>query len=120
MSGVLPLLIEISALAARCDGAWVPRIHVGVAQLTRLMLVRDGPMESLAVHDSRREDCVAVCLAMAGAAAGASVRVTSTEQMLRQRLHALTLRCIGLALKAKREAAISSARREIAYTNHRI
>jgi hypothetical protein len=35
-------------------------------------------------------------------------------------LHALTLRCIGLALKAKREAAISSARRQIAYTNHRI
>ena len=79
MSGVLPLLIEISALAARCDGAWVPRIHVGVAQLTRLMLARDGPMESLAVHDSRREDCVAVCLAMAGAAAARCVRLYSKE-----------------------------------------
>ncbi len=120
MSGVLPLLIEISALAARSDAAWAEKIHVGVAQLARMLLVKDDPMQSLAVHDSRREDCVAVCLAMARAAAGATVRLTSTEHTLRQRLHALCVNCIGLAQQAHTDAAISSARRQIAAQHHRI
>lgn len=80
MSGLLPLLIEISALTDRSDEAWTDDVKVGVCKLMLLMLLHDCPMHSFVVHDSRREDCVAICLGMAGLASRAdgSLELTRT------------------------------------------
>jgi len=115
MTVILALLVEINALTDRSDAsdkAWLPPIRLGVCKLTRMMLAKDCPMHSPAVHDARREDSVALCLAMARLAATAekTQKLTRTEHTLRLKLHALASKCIAVALQANANAAISSAR----------
>jgi hypothetical protein len=105
MSGILPLLIEISALTDRSDAAWTDDIKVGVCKLMRLMLLRDSPMHSFVVHDSRREDCVSICLAMAQLASRADDKLELTRT-LRAKLHSLTSKCICMALQSNCNAAL--------------
>ena len=105
MSGILPLLIEISALTDRSDAAWTDDIKVGVCKLMRLMLLRDCPMHSFVVHDVRREDCVAICLSMAQLASRADGALELTRT-LRAKLHSLTSRCICMALQSNSLAAL--------------
>jgi hypothetical protein len=67
-----------------------------------MLLAKNGPMHTHThAHDSRRADCVAVCLAMARHAAG-TPRPTSTDIVLQQKLHTLTAHVIVLALEANR------------------
>ncbi len=99
MRGLLPLLLEISALADRSDAAWLSRIRAGVCKLMRMMLARNCPMHSPAPHDSRREDCVSICLSMAHAASRADGALELTRT-LRAKLHTLTANCICAALQA--------------------
>ena len=71
MSALLPLLIEISELTDRSSAAWVDDVRVGTCTLMRHVLSHDNPLHSFTVHDSRREDCVSICLRMAELAGGA-------------------------------------------------
>jgi hypothetical protein len=66
------------------------------------------PLHSFAVHDSRREDCVTICLAMAQVAARADVSLELTRT-LRAKVHSLTSRCICAALHADSRAALRGA-----------
>jgi hypothetical protein len=100
MPVVSPLLHEIAALAERSDAPCTRHVRAGVAQLARMLLAKNGPMHTHThAHDSRRADCVAVCLAMARHAA-ATPRPTSTDNVLRQKLHTLTAHVIALAFDA--------------------
>jgi hypothetical protein len=108
MGDILALLIEISALTDRSDAAWNDDIRVGACKLMHYVLSQNCPLHSFAVHDSRREDCVTICLAMANVAARAdgSLELTRT---LRAKVHSLTSRCICAALHADSRAALRSA-----------
>ncbi len=108
MSGILPLLIEISALTDESDAAWNDDIRVGACKLMRFELAQNGPLHSFAVHDSRREDCVAICLAMARVAGQADGSLGLT-QTLRAKVQRLTSRCICAALHAESRAALGVA-----------
>jgi hypothetical protein len=107
MSGIVPLLIEISALVDRSNEAWTDDVKVGVCKLMRLMLMNDCPMHSFVVHDSRREDCVAICLSMAQLAGSADSSLELTRT-LRAKLHSLTSKCICMALRSNSLAALNS------------
>jgi hypothetical protein len=100
MPVVSPLLHEIAALADRSDAPCARHVRAGVAQLARMLLAKDSPFHTHThAHDSRRADCVAVCLAIARHAAG-TPRPTSTDLALRQKVHTLTSHVIALALEA--------------------
>jgi hypothetical protein len=91
MSEILPLLIEISELTDRSDAAWLEDVKVGVCTLMRHVLSNDSPLHSFTVHDSRREDCVTICLRMVE---------------LRARLHSLTSKFICVTLNANRSGVL--------------
>jgi hypothetical protein len=105
MPVISPLLHEIAALADRSDAPCTRHVRAGVTQFARMVLAKDSPFHTHThAHDSRRADCVAVCLAMARHAAG-TPRPTSTDIVLRQKLHTLTAHVIALALEANTNAA---------------
>jgi hypothetical protein len=104
MPVVPPLLHEVAALADRSDAPCANHVRAGVAQLARMLLAKDSPFHTHTLaHDSRRADAVAVCLAMARHAAG-TTRPTSTDIVLRQKLHTLAAHVIALALEANTSA----------------
>lgn len=110
MSALLPLLIEISELTDRSSAAWAEDVRVGTCTLMRHVLSHDSPLHSFTVHDSRREDCVSICLRMAALAGGADdgLEVTRT---LRARLQSLTSRFICASLRANQGALVRSVGR---------
>jgi len=105
MSEIMPLLIEISDLTDRSDAVWAEDVRVGTCTLMRHVLSQDGPLHSFAVHDSRREDCVSICLRMA-------VLVNKTDdtreltRTLREKLHSLTSKFICTTLNATRSGLL--------------
>lgn len=108
MSAVVSLLIEICALTDASDAAWTDDIKMGSCKLLQHVLSQTCPLHSFALHDSRREDCVAICLCMAHVASNAdgSLEITRT---LRAKIHSLTSRCICMALQANSRAALRGA-----------
>ena len=108
MGDILALLIEISALTDQSDAAWNDDIRVGACKLMHYVLSQNSPLHSFAVHDSRREDCVTICLGMANVAARADDSLLLTRT-LRAKLHSLTSRCICTALHADSRTAIRNA-----------
>ena len=109
MSALLPLLIEISELTDRSSAAWVDDVRVGTCTLMRHVLSHDSPLHSFTVHDSRREDCVSICLRMA-ALVGADDGLELTRT-LRARLQCLTSRFICASLHANQGALVRSVGR---------
>jgi len=107
----MPLLIEISALTDRSDAAWTDDIKVGVCKLMRSMLAHDCPLQSWTVHDSRREDCVSICLSMAQLASRADGELELTRT-LRAMLHRLTSKFICMTLNANCSAALGCVVRD--------
>jgi hypothetical protein len=105
MSEILPLLIEISELTDRSDVAWLEDVKVGVCTLMRHVLSNDSPLHSFTVHDSRREDCVTICLCMVKLAARADDKLELTHT-LRARLHSLTSKFICVTLNANRSGML--------------
>jgi len=108
MSEIIALLIEISALTDRSDAAWNDDVRVGACKLMHYVLSQSCPLHSFAVVDSRREDCVSICLRMVEVAnaADGTLEVTRT---LRAKLHSLTSKCICMALHANSRAALLCA-----------
>lgn len=105
MSEILPLLIEISELTDLSDAAWAEDVRVATCMLMRHVLSHDGPLHSFTVHDSRREDCVAICLRMAALASGTDDTRELTRK-LRAKLHTLTSKFICMTLNATRSGAL--------------
>jgi hypothetical protein len=71
----------------------------------RLLLSNSCPMHSFAVHDSRREDCVSIGLAMVHLADKADCKLEVT-QTLRAKLRMLTSKLICAGLHANSAAAL--------------
>jgi hypothetical protein len=107
MIDVLALLIEISELTERSNAAWTDDIQVGACKLMQHILSRNCPMHSFVVHDSRREDCVKISLAMASVASRADDKLELTQK-LREKLHSLTSKLICMALYADNRATLSN------------
>lgn len=103
MSELLMLLIEISSLTDRSSATWAEDVRVGACKLMQHVLSNDSPLHSFTVHDSRREDCVTICLRMAALAGGVDDGLELTRT-LRVRLQSLTSKFICLSLQANRNA----------------
>ena len=108
MSAVVSILIEICALTDATDAAWTEDIKMGSCKLLQHVLSQTCPLHSFAMHDSRCEDCVSICLRMAHVASNADASLEIT-QTLRAKIHTLTSRCICMALQANSRAALRGA-----------
>lgn len=108
MSAVVSLLIEICALTDAADASWADDIKMSSCKLLQHVLSQTCPLHSFALHDSRREDCVSICLGMAHVASKAdgSLEITRT---LRAKIQSLTSRCMCMALQANSRAALRGA-----------
>lgn len=107
-AAVVAILIEICALTDASGAAWTDDIKISSCKLLEHVLSQTCPLHSFALHDSRREDCVSICLSMARVARNAdgSLEVTRT---LRAKIHNLTSKCICMALQANSRAALRCA-----------
>lgn len=108
MIDVLALLIEISHLSETSNAAWTDDIQVGACKLMQHILSRNCPMHSFVVHDSRRDDCVKIALAMTVVASRADDQLEATKE-LREKLRSLTSKVLCMALYADNRAILSNA-----------
>jgi len=108
MSAVVALLIEICALTDASGAAWTDDIKISSCKLLKHVLSQTCPLHSFALHDSRREDCVSICLIMARVACNADGNLEVTRT-LRAKIHRLTSKCICMALQANSRAALRGA-----------
>ena len=108
MSGIISLLIEISALLETSDAAWTDDIKVNTCKLMQQMLSDTCTPTSFAIHDSHSGDCVSICLGMAQAARQADDEL-DLSRTLRVKLQRLTSKCMCVALHANRRAALRRA-----------
>jgi hypothetical protein len=108
MSGIISLLIEISALLETVDAAWTDDIKVSTCKLMQQMLSDTCIATSFVIHDSDSADCVSICLGMAQTARQANDDLEFSKT-LRAKLQTLTSKCMCIALHANRRAALRRA-----------
>lgn len=110
MSGIVSLLIEISALLETSDAAWTDDIKVNTCKLMQQMLSDTCTPTSFAIHDSDSGsgDCVSICLGMAQAARQADDELDLSRRLC-VKLQRLTSKCMCIALHANRRAALRRA-----------
>jgi hypothetical protein len=108
MSGIISLLIEISALLETSDAPWIDDIKVNTCKLMQQILSDTCTATSFVIHDSNDVDCVSICLAMAQAARHADDEV-DLSRTLCVKLQRLTSKCMCMALHANRRAALRRA-----------